>query len=135
MFSFPNGTIFSVGRDGYLTLTYGKPLKVDTNVSPNLNDDGSTNRCVQIAMAHLGVAVPAVQVSHEELDELMKGFEPIAWDRTCGDFINEHRTGSYFVSSYDGGNGTHAWALVDGTAHNITFSTLGRHIRDAWKIR
>jgi hypothetical protein len=120
MLLLPGGAVFSINADGYFVLSYGKPVKTDTAVPPNLNSDGSPNRCVQIAMAHLNLAVPTEQVTHEGLDELLKEFESIEWDSTVGDFINAHRTGSYFVSSYDGGNGAHAWALREGTAHNIT---------------
>jgi hypothetical protein len=134
MLLFPGGTIFSIDADGYMTLAYGKPVKVSTNGIFTGNDDGSSNQCVQIAMAHLGLPVPTEQVTHAGLAELLKVFEVIEWDFTVGDFIDAHRTGSYFVSSYDGGNGTHAWALIDGTAFNITFQTLARHIRRCWRV-
>jgi hypothetical protein len=134
MILLPGGAIFSIDADGYFVLSFGKPVKVNRNIPPNLNDDGSTNKCVQIAMAHLGLPVPTDQVSHERLNELLKGLEPIEWESTVADFINTHGTGSYFISSYNG-HGTHAFALVDGTAFNITCQTLSRHIRRAWRLR
>jgi hypothetical protein len=134
MLLLPGGAVFSIDADGYFVLSYGKPVQVNTNTPPNLNDDGSPDKCVQIAMAHLGLPVPTDQVSHERLAELLKGLEPIEWESTVADFINVHRSGSYFVSSYNG-LGTHAFALVDGTAFNITYQTLSRHIRRAWRIQ
>jgi hypothetical protein len=137
MFMFPNGAVFSVDADGYVMLSFGKPLKVDTARPAGLNDDGNPSTCLPLALAQLRLdqfrAFAGERLTHERLDELMAGFERVDWENTVGEFINAHRTGNFLVVSYDG-HGTHAWALVDGAAHNITTRTLGKHVRRVWKI-
>jgi len=110
--------IFSVDSTGHLKLIFGHPIKVNTDVPEYRNEDGSDDRCTEIAFEYLGLDTrPVVQCKKEHsikycptelLNALLSSYPVESWDGSTGDFILTHPQGSYFIFSAP----EHASALI-----------------------
>jgi hypothetical protein len=129
----PDGGVFSVDGNGFLKLSYGPPYRVDTSSTYSGNDDGKAASCVPLAFQHLGLEPPAESLTYSQLDERLSKFERIVPSGTAADFMRDHQSGKFFVSVYNDDSG-HAFALLDGEARNLTFKTLHRGVRVAYRI-
>jgi hypothetical protein len=128
-----DGGVFSVDASGFLKLSYGPPYRVDTNSTYSGNDDGKEDSCVPIALRHLGLEPPAESLSNSQLDKRLSKFERIVPLGTAADFIRDHQSGRFLISVYYNDSG-HAFALLDGEARNLTFESLHRGVRVAYRI-
>ena len=143
------GRIYSIDALGRLGLAFGSPITYDKSGPGGLNDDGTKNRCVDIAFQHLGLDTEPIKkfresvenpdtapTSQELVNILLSTFEKLNWKGMVGDFIKQHPTGKYYVSCFGDYTETtsHAFALVEGTAFNINFRSPIQEIDHVWKI-
>ena len=134
MIQTPDGGVFSVDSNGFLQLVYGPPYRVSKDSNWAGNEDGKENSCVPIAFKYLGLELPMDSPTHLQLDDILSRYEKIAPSGTVADFIRDHKEGRYFVSAYSDDVG-HAFAVLEGVAHNLTYQSLSRGVRVAYRIR
>ena len=144
----PLGRIYTLDGFGKLKLCFGSPVEFDTSEPSGLNDDGNSNTCCQIAFGHLGLDNKVLKKFRQEnpdkgpprelLHELLvkAGAKKIQFKGTVGKFLQDNPTGKFFVSCYSdyGENFSHAFAVINGNAFNITFQTPDKQIKSVWKI-
>jgi hypothetical protein len=139
--------IFAVDSDGLIQLVHGSPIAVDASAIFEGNDDGANNSCVETAFRYLGLDPEPIRqyrqttldpascpIPYDLLDRLLSQFELVKFDGTAAEFIQQHRTGSFYVSVFND-DFSHVFALVDGTANNLTFNALNRKVRAVRKIK
>jgi hypothetical protein len=143
------GRIYTIDAVGRLRLAFGSPKTFDTNVPADRNDDGSKNRCVATAFEYLGLSTVKLDEYRKNapdpdsactpqklINDLLSAYEKLSWTGMVGDFIKQHPTGNYYVSYYNDYTETrgHAFALVQGMAHNITYKSMVCEVDHAWRI-